>query len=453
MAYLAEWKGRRTRRPLVIRGARQVGKSTLARQLAAQHFDGIVELDFEQDRQAKTLFESKDPARILELVELHEGARVHPGRTLLFLDEIQAAPEVFSTLRYFREQLPALHVIAAGSLLEFTLADPGFSMPVGRVEYLHLGPMSFEEQLRGLGEGHLADWLATYTLDVPVPDAIHERLLARVRTSFVTGGMPEAVAAYAETGSLREAEIVKRSILATYRDDFGKYGRRVDTDRVRRVFDRIPELVGQKFKYVNVDPQDRSDSLARALELLSMARVATPVPHTSANGVPLGGEVKRNHFKVLFLDVGLVSSVCAVRVTDLERAQDPVLVNAGALAEQFVGQHLLYADEPYAEPRLHYWTRQKRGSSAEVDYVISEGQEIVPVEVKAGKSGTLKSLHLFLREKGRGLGLRICGRKPVLTKASTSIPTMEDIPYRLLTLPLYMVDQCHRLVGETLAGE
>jgi len=450
LSYLEEWKDRRTRRPLVIRGARQVGKSHLARQFAFQHFENLVELDFEQDRLAKTLFESRDPARIVRLLEVHSDSRILPGRTLLFLDEIQAAPEVIPALRYFHEQLPALHVVGAGSLLEFALADPGFSMPVGRIEYLHLGPMTFEEYLRGLGEQAVADWLEEVRLDEPVPEAIHERLLSSVRTFFITGGMPEAVAAFAATGSLREAEIIKQSILATYRDDFAKYGRRIDTDRIRRVFDRIPGLVGQKFKYVNVDPGDRSANIARALEMLTMARVAAPIVHSAANGIPLGGEVKRKHFKVLFLDVGLVSSVCAVQATELERARDPVQVNAGALAEQFVGQHLLYAGEPYATPQLHYWTRQKRNSAAEVDYVISLGREIVPVEVKAGKAGTLKSLHLFLQKKKRGLGLRICGRPPALKRARTSIAGMEARPYRLLSLPLYMVGQCHRLVEEAL---
>jgi uncharacterized protein len=183
-----------------------------------------------------------------------------------------------------------------------------------------------------------------------------------------------------------------------------------------------------------------------------MARVAHRVRHSAANGVPLGAEADDRSFKVLFLDVGLLSRSCGLTALDVEGVEDPMPINAGAVCEQYVGQHLLHAGEPYEEPALHCWIRQKRGSSAEVDYVISLGETVVPVEVKAGKTGTLKSMHLFLREKGRDFGLRFNADFPSLLEAETSLADGRNRPFRLLSLPLYMAGQARRLCREAIAS-
>lgn len=444
-AEMSSWLQRSRRKPLVIRGARQVGKTTLVR-LFAESFGGdVAELNFERRPELAQLFAGKDPRRSLELVELMLQKKIEPGKTLLFLDEIQAAPEVFAALRYFYEDLPEQPVLAAGSLLELALEQPSFSVPVGRIDYLHLGPMSFEEVLRAAGRDDLVGFLAGWTPEVPIPDVLHQELLGYVARYCRIGGMPDAVRAYFETGSYLESERVKHSILATFAEDFGKYGRKTPPARLRKVLEKLPFLVGDKLKYSQIDREERSKDLAEALHLLTLARVGYKVRHSAGNGVPLGAEADDKHFKMLFLDVGLMVTATGLQGRELEQAEDLMLVNRGALAEQFVGQHLLYSGPTWETPQLHYWVREKEGSSAELDYLIASGTEVLPIEVKAGKTGRLKSMHLFLAEKQRRHAIRISSAPPSLTRAETTLPNGEQLDFELLSLPLYLICQTRRL--------
>jgi predicted AAA+ superfamily ATPase len=449
--YLKEWKTKPSRKPLVLRGARQVGKSYLVRRFAKDQALRMLEINFERLPEAASLFASKDPKTICRLLEARFGTPLVPGMSLLFLDEIQAAPEVFAVLRYFREELPELHVIAAGSLLEFVLTEHAFSMPVGRVEYLHLGPMFFEEFLLALGRGSLRDWLLAYQPGGEAPAEIHAELSRLMRQYLVVGGMPEAVAAFAGNGSYLECEQVQESVLATYRDDFGKYAQRIQQRRVAKVFTQAPMQVGRKFMYRQVDKDERARDLGDALRLLQLARVLHKVRHTHANGVPLGAEADERNFKILFLDVGLLCRACGLRIADLPAADDALLVNRGAVCEQVVGQHLLHAGPFYVEPEIFYWMREARGSCAELDFVAAIGDRVVPIEVKAGKTGTLKSMHVFLAEKQRRFGLRFNLDVPSLLKAETCLATGPRTAFRLLSLPLYLVGQAERLCRSSLA--
>ncbi|HID99795.1 MAG TPA: AAA family ATPase [Thiotrichaceae bacterium] len=223
LAYLTEWFKLKHRKPIVIRGARQVGKSTLVRLLAAQSHIELVELNLERNPELATLFQFRDPHKIIQLISLQTGKTIQAEQTLLFIDEIQASAEAIVALRYFYEELPALHVIAAGSLLEFTLAQTGFSMPVGRIEYLHLGPMTFAEFLLAMGEHKLAEFLEHYQINEEIIKPIHDKLMELVKIYFITGGMPESIQAYVEYKTFKTSEKVKQSILSTYQDDFGKY--------------------------------------------------------------------------------------------------------------------------------------------------------------------------------------------------------------------------------------
>jgi predicted AAA+ superfamily ATPase len=429
-----------------------VGKSFLARAFADRYFGNLVEINFEKTPEAEDLFADRTPERIIPRLELQVGAEIRPGKTLLFLDEIQAAPQVFACLRFFHELLPSLHVMAAGSLLEFVLEDHEFSMPVGRIEYLHLGPMTYEEYLVASGKAHLAEFLQQYPLSEDVPAPIHGQLLSLLREFLVIGGMPEAVQAFIDTRSFLECDKAKQSVLSTYVDDFSKYGRRVNARRLQRVFQRLPHVVGSKFKHSHVDREEQSRAIGKALHLLCLARVAHKVYHSSCNGVPLGAEVDEKNYKVLFLDVGLLCRACGLSLLEFESVDDVILVNSGAVCEQFVGQHLLYSRPFFEEPELYYWSREKRQSAAEVDYVQSIGAQLIPIEVKAGKSGRLKSLHLFLKEKKRTFGLRFSTDLPSLLEAQTAVPGTKPVQYRLLSLPLYMVGQARRLCQEHVAG-
>lgn len=447
MRQLVDWKDRRDRRPLVVRGARQVGKTYLVEQFARDHFQNLVSVNFDRTPEKAGFLQNRDVSDLLRLLEIDSRSSITPGRTLVFLDEIQAAPEWLPMLRYFYEDRPDVHVIAAGSLLEFTLADHEFSMPVGRIEYLHMGPMTFEEFLLAMGEDALVDFLGEWQPSTAFPPPLHEKLLGYVRRFLVVGGMPAAIRAHGQEARLEEVSRVQQLILQTFADDFSKYRKRVNVGRLRKVFSRIPSLVGRKLKYVHIDRHEKARDLSDCVELLAMARVLHRVRHSAGNGLPLAGEAEDRDFKPLFLDCGLVCSALGLMLTQLQLAEDIVLVNGGALCEQFVGQHLLHQQPPYMQPDLYYWNREKRSSAAEVDYLYPLAGAVLPIEVKAGKTGSLRSLHVFIQEKGADLALRYNSDAPseLCLRAATAVG--EPATARLISLPLYLIEQWPRLVS------
>ena len=440
---LSEWRDRSGRKPLVLRGARQVGKTYLVEHWGAEHFESVLTVDLERERDLHSLFSQTDPKRMLEELALLRGRKVTPGKTLLFLDEIQACPPALALLRYFHELLPELHVIAAGSLLDFALRQFEYSMPVGRIEFLHLHPMSFEEFVAATEGETLADYLRKWTFAQPPSEAVAKRFLETVRRYFFVGGMPEAVQAYTARKDLLEVQRIQTALVETMQADFAKYGPRRLHELMRKTYRHIAENVGRKIKFVNISREDRAAEVRRALELLTLSRVVYPVVHTAANGLPLGAERDERHFKALFLDIGLVNRLCGL---DLVGAEELIMVNEGALAEQFVGQQLLCAVPGFAEPQLFYWAREARNANAEVDFVISRQQEILPVEVKAGKTGTLRSTFQFLREKGRQRAVRFHTGSPALEEIK--LPGEAETPVQLLSLPLYAAGQLERFLKE-----
>lgn len=370
---------------------------------------------------------------------------IKPGKSLLFLDEVQVKPEILGVLRYFYEELPDLHVIAAGSLLDFEMVSPTFSMPVGRISYMHMGPMNFTEFLCAMGDEKLAEFVRTWQVDEDIPEAIHHKLMLRLRQNIAVGSMPEAVAAFAEAENYKLCEEVKQDLLGTFSDDFAKYAKQNDHDLIRLAFRKSPLILGRKVKYSEISSDKRSVDVARVLDQLTLARVITKVLRSSANGLPLSAEENDKFFKLLFLDTGLVSTLLNLSYQALQ-GEDLLQVNSGALAEQWVGQALLHSLDPHENPFLHYWAREQRSSSAEVDYVIAVGGKVIPIEVKAGKSGSLKSLHVFLKEKNSDFAVRFNADKPSLMNASHHLSDQSIKEYQLLSLPLYMAGQCRRLL-------
>ncbi len=454
LRHIEYWYRGESRKPLIIRGARQVGKSTLVRQFASRNSLQLMEINFERNPEFRQAFVVNDPSRILATLQLLAGMEFKPSNTVLFLDEIQAAPEAIAALRYFYEERSDIPVLAAGSLLEFTLSNAKFSMPVGRVEYMYMGPITFADFLLAVGEGGVARYLAEMTLpDIEkhiMPEAVHNKLMILFRQYCVVGGMPEAVARYVKHRSYTEVLRVQNSVLATYRDDFNKYSHGSMIRRVQLVFDRAPTLVGNKFKYVHVSRDHRAAELKDALNQLCMARVLARVHHSSANGIPLGAEQKENIFKILFMDVGLLCSV--LNINELNIQDDgPYLINKGAVAEQFIGQHLLYAGDYYQSPALFYWMREAKSAAAEVDYLLPIDRQIVPIEIKAGATGTLRSLHQFCHEKQSNHALRFNAEPPSILKSTIAVTATGDVIYNLLSLPLYMVGETRRLVKDLLA--
>ena len=446
-ADLKQWIGQAGRLPLVLRGARQVGKTWLVRQLAKELDLRLIEINFERAGTEVTgIFKTKDPVVILRALELLAGHKIDPPRSLLFLDEIQAMPQVLANLRWFAEELPQLPVIAAGSLLDFVLADHAFSMPVGRIAYLHLEPMNFEEFLQAVGEEELLKEVVQWTFDAPFQEVAHVRLSECYRDFLIVGGMPKVAQCWIDHRSLLECAELQQSLLGTYRDDFAKYSRRLPVERMGRVMESIPRMLGQTFKYSRVADGERSTAIREALELLCRARLATRVQATTGMGIPLGGDIRERVFKVIFLDSGLVCAALGLTLQRVSDLADLVLVNEGGLAEQSVGQVLRAALPPFAERALYFWSSDRKGAVAEVDYLVQHGSRIIPVEVKAGTTGTLKSLHQFMAIRRLNLPVRINADRP--SAAMINVKTTEGVPvlYRLLSVPFYLAGQLHRLL-------
>ena len=453
---LSDWLRRPGRKPLIIRGARQVGKSTLVELFCASAGKDLIAVNLERQAELAAAFAGpagKDPAALLNLIEVVSEKRIS-ARSLLFLDEIQAAPEALAALRYFLEERPDLPVVAAGSLMEFMLVDHPFPMPVGRIEYLNVGPMTFTEFLHGLGKERLADAIETFAWpdrDAPEwPALLHGRLLEALRLHQFVGGMPEAVKTQAETGSLRAVSAVHSGILETYRDDFPKYASRRDLTRMLRVFNFAARHLGRKVKYSNVSADDRSATIRRDIDLLAMARVVAKVTHSHCSGLPLQADVKESVFKLIFLDLGLLNAICGLDWRTVAAQPDIDLINAGPGAEQFIGQHLQHLFAERTNRELTYWLREGRSNNAEVDYVAEFAGRILPIEVKAGGSGALKSLHQFVAEKGTPLAVRFDANPPSLQTLDAPVRQGSDtsrVRYQLLSLPLYLVERLPQILG------
>lgn len=446
-SFLRSWLEDVERKPVIIRGARQVGKTFLVRFLAKECNKHLCEINFEKRPDWASLFSSNDPNQILINLEAAFGKRLDPHSSLLFLDEIQASPEILAKLRWFAEDMPALPVIAAGSLLEFVLEKHHFSMPVGRISYLHLEPMSFEEFLLAKDEAPLLKYLENYQLTVEIPAAIHDKLLRQFREYLIIGGMPAAVQSWITEASLAKVNQIHHDLIATYRDDFAKYRGRLEPDRLEEVMMAIPRMFGAKFVYKHVNASVNTESIKYALELLEKARVCFRTYSCAANALPLGSEIRIKFFKEFFLDVGLSNALLGLTLTEMNRV-DLLDIQNGGVAEQVVAQLLRTIVPPYVEPRNFYWHREEKGSNAEVDFLIQHSNKIVPIEVKAGSTGSLKSLHLFMGLKQFPFALRINGDKPSSTQVKVQDHLGNPIQYRLLSCPFYLCGQLHRLLKE-----
>ena len=449
---LKKWFKKSNRKPLIIRGARQVGKSTLVRMFAKKNNLHLYEINLERYLKLTAVFTTHDTSKILrELEYICQKGYILKQPSLLFLDEIQAIPIAIQALRYFYEDLPELPIIAAGSLLEFSLSKYSYSMPVGRIEYLFLGPVSFEETVSAFGETDLIKLLNGYSFPDFFPTTAHDRLLEILRIYFLTGGMPEAVQTYIDTNDFNEVFDIQISILETYKDDFAKYAKQVDLLRLHKVFDYIPRSVGNKIKYVNIDPDEQSIKLRQALDLLTKAQVAIKAYHTDASGLPLQATINYKKFKMFFMDCGLMNNMCGLQWISSDKLKTREFINKGNIAEQFIAQHLAFLGKNNRSQNLTYWLREARSSNAEIDFVLQIGQSIVPIEVKAGKSGTLKSLLHFSYQKKIPVAIRFDLNMPTIQSIKHTIKLSKnnvDVSLVLLSLPLYMVEQISRIFIE-----
>lgn len=444
--YLVEWLNDTNRKPLILRGARQVGKTWVVRRLSELARLELIEINFEENKSLSEFFVNNDPEQTLLLLGSYFQKEYIPKKCLLFLDEIQAVPELLAKLRWFAEKLPELAVIAAGSLLDFCLNEHSYSMPVGRVTFAYLEPLSFSEFLIANQQTQMSAYLNQYTLNDDIPSPIHEKLMNLLREYFFVGGMPEAVKSWAEDRSLIKIQKIHSDLITSLKIDFAKYAKRVPHDRLNEVLHSIPKQLGEKFQYKRVNPDIQSTQIKKALELLCTANVCQKVENSSASGLPLAAQVHERVFKVIFLDIGLASSLLGLAFHDDLITQNIHLSNKGGLAEQFIGQMLKTVSPFYSEPHLYYWVREKSTSTAEVDFLVTHQSQIIPIEVKSGKTGQLKSLHLLMALKNLSFAVRFNSDKPSIVSIDTVSSIGKNAAYKLLSLPLYLVDQFDRLL-------
>lgn len=394
---LTDWKKSDNRRPLLVRGARQTGKTYVVNDFGKNEFEDVIYLNFERNPEFKDIFNSNIPVEIIEKITLYTTKRPDPRKTLLFIDEIQECPKAIISLRYFFEEMPELHIIGAGSLLEFALSSENFRMPVGRIQYLYLYPLSFGEFLDAMNESELRRYILNFSNLENLPANLHDKLNEYVRKYFIVGGMPAVVKEYITTRNIIECQRIQRSIIDTYIDDFAKYSRISRHLYLRKVFNAIPAMVGRRFVYAQVDRSIKSRELKEALELLETAGVVTRISQTSGSGIPLSAGIHESIFKVLFIDVGLFHAISGV-YSETAKKIDFNAIFKGAVAEQFAGQELTACQSPYTKTELYYWARKAKSSIAEIDYIIEKNAQVIPLEIKSGSTGRMKSMHMFIEK-------------------------------------------------------
>lgn len=403
---LVSWKESKTRKPLILRGARQIGKSSAVRNLG-EKFNYFIEINLDENIQFRTLFENDLTIdEIIEQISVLTKIPIIQGDTLLFIDEIQASIPAISKIRYFYEKHPDLHVIAAGSLLEFALSEiPSFA--VGRVRHLFMYPFSFEEFLLANKETGLLNAMKQANTENPLAELFHSKLKKYYKKFLIVGGMPEAVKTYVTEGNLLEVQRVLDDLILSIQADFSKYKKRVPVLRIKEVFDTVVQQIGCKFSYTYPNATLSNIQIKEALTLLEMAGLIYSVTHSACNGIPLGAEINVKKRKILIFDTGIYQRIVGLDIGILLLEDDVKVVNRGNVSELFVGLEILKNASCYEKVDLFYWQREAKNSQAEVDYVIQKQEKITPLEVKAGTKGTMQSMYLFLAEKNKEIGIRL----------------------------------------------
>jgi len=388
--YLLSWKTDKRRKPLIVRGARQVGKTYSINEFAKKHFSNVIKIDFEKEPSIKNIFdENLDPVRICREIELIKNTKITPGKSILFFDEVQECGNAIMSLRYFFEEIPDLHVIASGSLLEFALSD--LSFPVGRIQFYEMYPMTFPEFLLACDKNNLHEVVTEGVKRLS--DSVHDILLNELKYFFFIGGMPESVRTYIETGSIKKCQDVHTEIIDSLKLDFAKYSPKVDKYCLNSALTEISSNVGKQTKYSTLANGYSNPTLKKAYQVLQMAKLIQSVTAINPIGLPVK-VTSSKIFKTVLLDIGLMNNLCGLDSGEEFLKTDLLSIYRGAMAEQYVAQEFSVGQKG----NVYYWDRQARSSIAEVDFVIQKQNKLIPVEVKSGKGGTLRSLHLYMNE-------------------------------------------------------
>ena len=403
---LTVWKNSLKRKPVLLRGARQVGKTKTVRNFAKQ-FDNFLEINFEENKNIHSVFQDNlTPSEICENLSVIFKTTIRSNETLLFFDEIQACIPAIQSLRFFYEKMPDLHLIAAGSLLEFALAEiPSFG--VGRIRSMFMFPLSFDEFLLACNEDNLLNIKQKASTQKPLINAVHNKLLKYLKKFIILGGMPEVISNYIETSDFNMSFQILDDLIISFNDDFAKYKERVPVSRIREVFNSVVLQTGGKLIFSKAATNTNHKQIKEVLYLLIQAGIVIPVIHTAANGLPLGAEINPKKQKMLLFDTGIFLRILNLDIGEMLSSNDFNVINKGNIAELFVGLEYLKYQSCYKKSDLYYWHREAKNSNAEVDYLFTKNSDIYPIEVKAGTKGSMQSMNLFLKEKNRQTGIRI----------------------------------------------
>lgn len=403
---LIGWKNKFPRKVLLVRGARQVGKTYSVRQLG-KVFENYLEINFEEELETKKFFDSSlNPDSICRKLSAYYSTQITPGKTLLFFDEIQACPNALSSLRFFYEKMPELHVIAAGSLLELVMSEIP-SHGVGRIQSLFMYPLSFDEFLLANGEKALIEIKTNAAGDRPLDEPFHNKLVDYLKVYYLIGGMPASVKDYVLNKDILRCQSMLSDLIESLKDDFAKYKRRSPVKRLQEVFESISLQTGSKFKFSNIESSSSHNPLKEALDLIVQAGLAHKIYHTSAHGLPLGAQIDIKKFKVIVNDTGIQQKLLGLNMSDIVKADDFESINKGNIAEIFAGLEIIKSLSASSRCQLYYWHKEKRGSNAEVDYIIQKANGIMPIEVKSGSQGKMQSMHIFLKKHNLKKGIRL----------------------------------------------
>ncbi|TMU50781.1 ATP-binding protein [Flagellimonas algicola] len=431
IAKLKSWKGNKERKPLILRGARQVGKTTLVMEFA-KSYDYFISLNLEKSTD-KAFFDAyEDVSTIVDALFLSNNITPDQQQnTLLFIDEIQELPKAIQLLRYFYEDIPKLHVIAAGSLLEFAMRRVE-SFPVGRVEFLYLYPLNFKEYLQAIGHTMASEQLA----NVPIRPIAHRILLKLFHRYAIIGGMPEVVKRDIGDGNLANLPTVYESIWGTYKEDVEKYTSNA-TERtvVKHIMDTAHLYIDRRIKFQSFGNSNyRSREVGKAIRNLDAAKIIQLIYPTTDLEPPIKPDIKKSP-RLQFLDTGMVNYSLEIQAQLL--AMDD-LSNAfkGTMIPHLITQELISLNT-ITNTKPHFWVREKRQSSSEVDLVYSYGDKIIPIEIKSGATGALKSLHQFMDRVGHPYAIRMYAGEYKVEE----LTTIEGKPYLLMNLPYYLGTQ------------
>lgn len=385
---------------------------------------------------------------IVQKIAIYINVPIEEGKTLLFLDEIQECPEAIMALRFFKEDYPGLHVIAAGSLLEFTLQElPTFG--VGRIHTLFMYPMTFDEFLNANNENGLISMKRQADSQHPLDAAFHEKLIEYFRIYLLVGGMPEAVLAWIKTHNFNQCSHIQEDIILTYEDDFSKYKKRISPDLLRTTLHGICHQPGEKITFKQISADYRSSQIREAVRLLTLAGLVIPVIATSGNGIPLDAEANEKNMKILLLDSGLLLSVLqlegnlAQHLVELIMTGSPQdLVNKGGLVEMVAGLELLRNKPCVQRQKMFYW--EKSGNSiAEIDYLDTFHLKVTPIEIKSGTQGGMKSLWQFMREKRLTEAIRCSFEN--FGEFTYTDPQADNAERHITIIPLYALENLREM--------